>query len=267
MDNLVEINNLSYSYKDKTIFHDLQISIKKETTNLILGTNSSGKTTLIRILSGILPSGKEINVNGVNLNKKNIKEYLLFIGVVFFDDANKFLFNNVIDELAFPLENLNYNKKDIMNKINEILKLLEIQNCINKRTYELTSFEQVKVLIGVSIMHNPKVIFLDNALSKLNPNEAKKLFKLFDKIKHNTTICITSSNMEHVLLFDNVIVINEGKTLFNDTPNNVLQHDNELARAGFYIPPMIDLSLKLSFYGLVDEIIVDVDRMVDTLWK
>ena len=153
------------------------------------------------------------------------------------------------------------------NRINEVSKLLEIQNCIDKKTGELTIFEQVKVLIGMSIMHNPKVIFLDNALSKLTNNEVKKLFKLLDRIKTNTTICITSSDMEHILSFDNVIVINEGKTLFNDIPNNVLQHDNELARSGFYIPPMIDLSLKLSFYGLVDEIIVDVDRMVDTLWK
>ena len=73
--------------------------------------------------------------------------------------------------------------------------------------------------------------------------------------------------MDSILNFDNVIVINNGKTLITGTPEDVLKNDNELAKAGLMIPPMIDLSLKLGFYNLVDEIITDVDGMVDKLWK
>lgn len=267
MDNLLEINNLSYSYQDKLIFNDLQISIKKETLNLILGPNSCGKTTLIRLLSGILPSNNNISVNTILLNKKNLKAYLLSIGVVFFDDNNKFLFDKVIDELAFPLENLNHKKDNIINRIYEVRDLLELHNCINKNTCDLTTYEQVRVLIGVAIIHKPKVIFLDNILSNLNDQESKKIFRLLDKIKKDITICITSSDIKNILYFDNVIVINDGKAIMEDTPNNILSKDNELSKMGIAIPHMIDLSLKLSFYGLVDEVITDVDRMVDELWK
>lgn len=267
MENLLEINRLSYSYEDKTIFNNLQISIKPATINLILGPNSCGKTTLIRLLSGILPTNDFIYLDGISLNKKNYRNYLLSIGVVFFDDENKFLFDKTMDELAFPLENLNYKRKDINNRINEVKRILELQNCIDKNTCDLTVFEQVKVLLAVAIMHKPKIIFLDNILSKLNELEIKKIFKILEKIKKDITICITSSNMENILYFDNVIVINEGQLVFNDIPKNVLSHDNELNRMGLEIPRMIDLSLKLGFYELVDEIITDVDRMVDTLWK
>lgn len=267
MENLLEVNNLSYSYEDKTIFNNLQFSIKPATTNLILGTNSSGKTTLIRILSGILPTNDFININGISLNKNNYKDYLLSIGVVFFDDNNKFLFEKVVDELAFSLENLNYKRKDINNRIEEVLRLLEIKNCINKNINDLTYFEQAKVLIATSIMHKPKIIFLDNILSKLNQNEVKKIFRVLDKLKKNLTICITSSSLNNILSFDNVVVLNNGKCVISDVPENVLKNDNELSKIGFIIPPMIDLSLKLNFYDLVDEIITDVDRMVDTLWK
>lgn len=267
MDNLLEVNNLSYSYKDNIIFKDLRISIKKETTNLILGTNSSGKTTLIRLLSGILPSDNYITINGINLNKRNIKEYLLSIGVVFFDDNNKFLFENVLDELAFPLENLAYKKKDITNRIYEVRNMLDLQGCINKKTDELTEYEQVKVLIATSIMHNPKIIFLDNALSKLNSGEVKKIFRVLNQLKKDITICITSNNIDNILYFDNVLIINDGKTLIEGIPKDVLEHDNEIFKIGLDIPPMIDLSLKLGFYGLLDEIITDVDGMVDKLWK
>lgn len=267
MDNLLEINNLNYSYKNKNVFNNLQISIKSNTTNLILGPNSSGKTTLIRLISGILPTNDFINLDGISLNKRSYREYLLSIGVVFFDNHNKFLFDKVFDELIFPLENLKYTKKEITNRVNEVTNLLNLDNCIHKNISDLTIFEQAKVLLGASIIHKPKIILLDNILSKLNENELKKFFKILNKIKKEVTICITSTNMDSILNFDNIIVINDGKKLISGTPKDVLQSDNELAKAGLMIPPMIDLSLKLGFYNLVDEIITDVDGMVDKLWK
>lgn len=268
MDNILEVSNLTYSYNsNQTIFNDLQFSIKKETINLLLGSNGSGKTTLIRLLSGILPSNGSISIDNIKLNKQNIRKYMLSIGVVFFDDPNRFLFDNVLDELAFPLENLNYKKDVIINRIYEIRDILDLQNCLNKKISELTYYEQVKVLIGISMIHKPKIIFLDNPFSRLNDIEIKKIFKFLNRIKKDTTIFITSSNLDQILLFDDVIVMNNGNILIHDRPKNVLQHDNELSKAGFIIPPMIDLSLKLSFYGIIDEVITDVDRMVDKLWK
>jgi len=266
MDKILEVNELNHSFNNKIIFDNLQFSIKKSTTNLILGPNSSGKTTLIRLLCGIFKSNNNITVNNVVLNKNNLKEYLLSIGVVFFDDQNKFLFDKVIDELSFPQENLNYSRKSIKNRINEVKEILQLGDIVNKKIEDLTTLEEVKTLIGVSIMHNPKIIFLDNALSKLTRVEVKELFVILDKIKQDTTICITSSNMEDILFFDNVIVIGSDE-MIEGTPKEVLEKDNELAKRGLFIPSMIDLSLKLGFYGLLDDIITDVNGMVDRLWK
>jgi len=267
MDKILEVNGLTHSFDKKVIFDNLQFSIKKSTTNLILGPNSSGKTTLIRLLSGIFLSNDNIVVNKVILNEKNLREYLLSIGVVFFDDYNKFLFDNVIEELSFPLENLNYKKAEINKRIEEIKELLKLYDCINKRIDELTFFEQIKVLIGVSIMHKPKIIFLDNALRELTKLEIEELLKVFNKIKNEISICVTSSNMNDILLFDNVIVIGNGDKLIEGSPREVLAYDNELAKLGLFIPSMIDLSLKLGFYGLLDDIVTDVNGMVDKLWK
>lgn len=266
MDKILEVNALNHSFNNKVIFDNLQFSIKKTTTNLILGPNSCGKTTLIRLLCGIFKSNNNVTVNNVILNKKNLNDYLLSIGVVFFDDQNKFLFDKVIDELSFPLENLNYSRKSIKNRINEVKEILQLGDIVNKKTENLTALEEVKILIAVSIMHNPKIIFLDNALSKLTRSEVKELFNILDKLKQDTTICITSSNLEDILLFDNVIVIGSDE-IIEGTPKEVLEKDNELSKRGLFIPSMIDLSLKLGFYGLLDDIITDVNGMVDRLWK
>lgn len=267
MEDLLQVNNLNFSYDNKQIFNNLHFSIKKETINLILGTNSSGKTTLIYLLTGILPSNDCIEIDNTSLNKKNLKQYLLSIGVVFFDDNNKFLFDKVIDELSFSLENLNYNKNEINNRLYEIRNIFKLDNCINKKIDELTEYEKVKVLIATSLIHNPKIVFLDNILSKLTEKECKDLFVILQQIKKDTTFCITSSNLDNVLLFDNVIVLGEKSVKIEGTPNEVLQHDNELSKLGFIIPSMIDLSLKLNFYGVLDKIITDVDGMVNELWK
>lgn len=267
MEDLLQVNDLNFSYENKQIFNNLHFSIKKGTINLILGTNSSGKTTLIYLLTGILPSNNCIQVNDIYLNKENLKEYMLSIGVVFFDDQNKFLFEKVIDELAFPLENLNYKKKDITNRLYEIRTLFRLESCINKKIDELTEYEKVKVLIATSLIHRPKIVFLDNILSRLNESECKDLFKILQEVKKDITFCIASSSLDNILLFDSVIVLGDKNVKIEGNPNEVLQQDNELSKLGFIIPSMIDLSLKLNFYGVLDNIITDVDGMVDKLWK
>jgi len=265
---LLQVNNLSYSYKEKQIFENLQFSIKKSSLNLILGSNSSGKTTLIRLLTGILPSNDCISIDDIKLNKNNLHDYLLSFGTVFFDCECKFLFDTVKEELSFPLENLNYKKKEIEKRIEEVSNILNIYDCIDKKVNELTNFEQAKVLIAVSILHNPKIIFLDNPLKKLSMIEQKNIVELLNKIKKDITVCITSSKLDNVLMFDNILVLGNGNIAMQGKPLDIINKDNELAKLGINIPSMIDLSIKLQFYGILkDEVVTEVDRMVDKLWN
>ena len=73
--------------------------------------------------------------------------------------------------------------------------------------------------------------------------------------------------LENILFSSYTIFINNGYVQLDGTPSKILEHDNVLAREGIYIPIMMDLSLKLKFYNLVDDVIMDTGRMVDELWK
>ena len=77
----------------------------------------------------------------------------------------------------------------------------------------------------------------------------------------------TTNDLEKILLCNKVIFINKNKVELEGNVNQILEHDNILAREGMNIPLMIDLSLKLKFYNLVDDVIMDVSGMVEELWK
>ena len=121
----LSIDKLKYAYDGNKVLNDITFKIKIPSMISIIGSNNCGKTTLIKCLSGVLPVDENIIIDDVVLNKKNIKKYSRSIGVVFSLDQNQFLFNKVLDEITFPLGNLNYSKKNMKSAVNEVSKLLE----------------------------------------------------------------------------------------------------------------------------------------------
>ena len=87
------------------------------------------------------------------------------------------------------------------------------------------------------------------------------------KEKYGLTLLITTINLEISLYTDFIYIIDQGKIALNGTPFNVLQKDNTINKIGLSLPFMIDLSVKLRDYELVDELETDIDRMIDKLWN
>ena len=268
MENILCVKNLNFTYDEKLIFNDMNFDVQKNSITAVLGSNNCGKTTLIKILSGILLSYGEISINDLLLEPKNSKLILLNIGVVLSDIDKQFLFNDVESELAFPLENLKYSRSNINEAIDMISGLLGIGNIIFSKTRKLTRYQKVLVLIGASIIHNPRILFLDDVFKGLTQEEVASLFGIFKKLvdKRDLSIIYTTSSVIDILGADRVMVINDGKILLDDKPDTILEHDNELAKIGVNIPTMIDLSMKLKFYNLVDKVYLNTDEVVDKLW-
>jgi len=269
MENILCAKNLTFMYNEKLILNDISFDVQKNSITAVLGSNNCGKTTLIKILCGILLSNGEIYINDLLLESRNSKLLLLNIGVVLSDIDKQFLFGDVESELAFSLENLKYSRSNINEAIDMISGLLGIGNIIFSKTRKLTRYQKVLVLIGASIIHNPRVLFLDDIFKGLTQEEVASLFDIFKTLveKRDLSIIFTTSNVIDILGADRVIVMNNGKILFDDVPASILEHDNELAKIGVNIPTMIDLSMKLKFYNLVDKVYLNTDEVVDKLWS
>lgn len=266
---VMEVSNVNFCYLDSTILEDINISFEEKSINAILSPNNSGKSTLIKVLSGILKSSGKIVIDGVILNKKNLKKYTTSISTILDDFENEFLCDKVIDEIEYPLINLNYKNKNINKIVDKISDITNIKSLLDKDVSSLSYYEKIKVLIAASIMHTPKVLLLDDIFRFLNKKEKKLIFNILNNIKeeYNTTIVFTTSSLEDVIGLSNIYVLNDGKIVMHDGYNNILQKDNELAKMGIEIPLMIDLSRKLQFYNLIKYTYNDRDKVVDLLWK
>lgn len=264
----VTVNNLSFGYGDKEVLKDITFKIKIPSLVSVVGSNNCGKTTLIKCMAGIMPIEESVLIDDIILNKKNIRKYSRNIGVVFSLDQNQFLFNRVIDEITFPLGNLNYSKRHMKDALDDVVKLLFLDDVLNKEVWELTHVEKIKVLLATAIVHKPTVLFLDDILVGLNDEDKERIILLLKRIIRELKIIVvlTTSTLSDTIYSDAILVLDDGKVKYSGKLEDILKHDNVLTKLGIDIPIMMDMSLKLQFYDLLDKVILNPEEMVDELW-
>lgn len=266
---ILEIKNLNFSYNDKQVFNNLNLIVEEGSFTTIVGNNKSGKTTLVKLMCGLLDSKESIIAGYSYVDSKKIHDNSVVFGVVFSDTNNKFLFENVYKEMAFPLENLNIPADEIEKRIIEVARKFSNLNLLDKKIEDLTNSEKQEVQIMISLLHKPKILLLDNCFTMMNKKTKNKILKVLQSyIKdNNLTIILTLTNLEDILTSTYTYVLNKGNIIMEGNPISILREESILNKAGLELPFMIDLSLKLEFYELLDTEITDMDRMVDTLWK
>jgi len=270
MSNIIKIEKLNFKYKEKQVFNNLDLNIEKGSFISIIGPNGSGKSTLIKILTGLLLDyNGYINIDGYNLNKFYLKEIRRKIGVVFDNPDNHFVAETVIDDLAFSLENLQYSKEDITNSINEIVKIFKLENILYAEPRNLTNSEKQKVAIAGSLIFNPKILILDEALHQLTPSDKKEILDILKKYQkeRNLTIIMITHNLENTLYSDRIVVLNEGKIYLDGTLEEVYSEKEKLSKLKLNLPFMIKLSYRLQDEGIIEKIYTDPKVLMEDLWQ
>lgn len=268
MENIIEIKNLSFRYEHHFIFDKLNINIKRGEWVSIVGPNGSGKTTLVKLLVGLIPTDSDVVIDGLKLSKSNIMEIRKRIGIVFENSDDQFVAETVRDDIAFSLENLAYSPYEINHLVNDMAKKLDTEYLLECEPHRLSGGEKQKVALASALITNPKILILDEALEMIDPHYREEMITIIKKLhEEGTTIINITHNLEDTYYGDRIIVLNDGNVLIEGPTKLVLWEDKLLSHVGLEIPFMVDLSLKLHLYGLVDDIILDMDKMVMHLWK
>ena len=200
----IETKNLTKKFKDKIAVNNINLQIKKGELFALLGTNGAGKTTTIKMLSGlILPTKGDIIIEKMNIKKDifKIKEIL-----------NISPQETAIAPNLTVKENLEfmagvYQIKDKEKKINELTKLFKLDEVLNKKAKTLSGGWQRKVSIAISLINDPKILFLDEPTLGLDVIARKELWKIIEELKGKVTIILTTHYMEEAESLSNRIGI------------------------------------------------------------
>ncbi len=269
MSNIISIKNLNFNYGDYKVFNDFNLDIVRGDFVSLVGVNGSGKSTLVRILAGLNDFDGNIEIDGLILNKKNIQEIRKKIGFISNNLDNQFVTEKVVDNICFPLENLGFERKIILNNVNEIVSLLNISHLLEENIFKLNNFEKILVNLASVLVYKPIVLILDESFSSLDRYEREKILNLLHKLQidYGLTIVNITHNMEDVLFSNTIIVLDKGTVLANDNLEVVFKDDKLFTKLGLNLPFMVDLSIKLKYYNLIDRVIYNMEEMADLLWK
>ena len=267
MDNMVVIDNLSFRYDNNVVFKNLSLSIRKGSFTTVLGNNGCGKSTLVKLLTGLYKSNS-IFIDGKLLCDNSLSSIRKMIGVVFENPDNCLISETVMGDLAFPLENLNCSSDYIYSRINEVSSYLGISHLLNRSSCSLSSGEKQLVSLGCALVTGPSLIILDEALCMLDDLSRVNILMYLRRINKDfgTTILNITHDIEESVYGDDILILSDG-VLVHDTKEEVYKQEKLLRENGFDLPFMVSLSNKLSYYDMVDSIIFDMDEMVDLLWK
>lgn len=204
---MIEIKNLSKSYEDILVLDNIDLEIKNGEFVSILGSFGCGKTTLIKIIGGLIDDYKGIiKINGLDPIEILKKRKIGFC----FQKANLLPWRNIIRNISLPLE-LN-GEKNFIEKSNKLLELIGLKSIATKKVWEVSGGTQQLTSILRSLALDPAILLLDEPFSSIDEISRDKLhcklIKMHQETK-KTIIMITHSINEAVFLSDKIVVLSK----------------------------------------------------------
>lgn len=241
-------------------FKNLDITINSGELVGIIGHNGCGKTILLKMICGKLKNdyfyidNKNVNYYSLKYKRNNI--------VCVFDD-NIYNTNNVKDELIYYIKILNYNNIDEL--------LVDFINYFNLSSLIDLSFDNMKIenriyikLLSLLII-NPSIYCVDDLFTYLSKDKKARILNYIKE--RNITLLSVISNMEELVSYDKVLVMNKGKKMMFDNTDIVLKNESLFNELGLKLPFIYEINNMLKSYELVDSEHLNDKDLVNLLWK
>lgn len=271
MEKIINIQHLSFGYDEDTLtIDDISFSIEKGSYTTILGHNGSGKSTIAKLLMGLLEKKSgEIVIGGIPLTEETLNQVRSQIGIVFQNPDNQFIGATVRDDIAFGLENNCVDPALMDDIINEYAKKVNMYEFLDHEPTKLSGGQKQRVAIAGILAMSPSIIILDEATSMLDPkgrNEINALVHQLNKDKNMTIVSITH-DIEEAALSDYVILLSDGHIVDEGRPEEVLMKKEEIESLALDIPFAYKISHGLQKMGISITEQIDREKLVNELCR
>lgn len=223
---IVQVKNLHKSYGDKEVVKGISFDVKQGETFGILGPNGAGKTTTLEMIETLRPIDKgTVTVNGINVAADPQKiRYLIGVQTQSTAFMDKVKLTELLEQQAAA-----YGEKIDPLKL---LKDVNLESQASSYVENLSGGQKQRFSIAAALVHQPKVFFLDEPTTGLDPQARRRLWELIRMVKkQGTTVILTTHYMEEAeMLCDRVAIMDEGAIVALDTPENLVR---QLLKRGF----------------------------------
>ncbi len=236
---MIDIKKVSYAYEGINALNEVTLHISKGEALALLGPNGCGKSTLLKLINGIVsPDAGTYTFNNEEVTHKKLQDAKftkLFhqkIGLVFQNSDTQLFCADVFEEIAFGPRQMGMNEKEIHQRVNDCLSLLNIQDLKHRPPYHLSGGEKRKVAIACVLALNPEVLVLDEPMNGLDPRTQRWLVEfLSDLNKAGKTLITSTHNLELVQeISKRAVLFDENHRIVADLPTDNLLQDVELLK-------------------------------------
>lgn len=229
MKKIIELKNISKAFDDEVVLDEISLNIHDNEFITLLGPSGCGKTTTLRIIGGFEhPDHGDVIFMGERIN--NVPPHKRHVNTVFQKYA-LFPHLNVFENVAFPLREKKVPKKEIKEKVENMLKMVMLSGFSDRKVTSLSGGQQQRVAIARALVNEPKVLLLDEPLGALDLKLRKDMQQELKKIQKNTGITfifVTHDQEEALSMSDTIVVMSEGKIQQIGSPTDIY---NEPANA------------------------------------
>jgi len=231
---MIKVENLYKSFGDEHVLKGISTVFQKGKTNVIIGQSGSGKTVFLKCLLGLFSAEKgkiiyeDVAIQDMDKDQKSdLRQQMgmLFQGGALFDSMN------IEENVMFPLRMYSRDKKsDLRDRVNEVLKRVNLENVNKKLPAEISGGMQKRVAIARAIVNRPKYLFCDEPNSGLDPRTATVIDNLIQEItqEYDITTVVNTHDMNSVMeIGETIIFLKEGKIVWEGDKTQIFRTDNE----------------------------------------
>lgn len=276
----MKLEHLNYVYSpgtayEKKALNDICLEIPDGEFIGIIGHTGSGKSTLIQHLNGLLKATSgELYFNGENIYSEgyNMRELRNQVGLVFQYPEHQLFEVDVMTDVCFGLKNQGLTPEECEKRALEALKLVGLKEKYYRSSpFELSGGQKRRAAIAGVLAMRPKVLVLDEPTAGLDP---KGRDDILDQIAYlhrqsDMTVILVSHSMEDIARYaDRIIVMNHGSVMYNDKPEKVFEHYQELEKIGLAAPQVTYIMHDLAEKGLPVKVnVTTVEEAADEIMK
>ena len=226
MDNILALQNLKKYYATQKAVDDISFTVKEGSIFGLLGPNGAGKTTLLRMITGIIyPDSGDIIFDGKKFDPEND---ISFIGYMP-EERGLYKKMKIGDHAMYLAQLKGLSKNDALTKIKYWFRRLEMESWWNKKVEDLSKGMSQKLQFVTTVLHQPKLIILDEPFSGLDPLNANLIKdEIYELAKQGSSIIFSTHRMEQVEeICDHIVLINLGRKILDGTVHNIKQEFKE----------------------------------------